>query len=799
MPSDPGTGEDRILRDTDVEGDTSGPVVNLRRPNGSVIGVSRDEAQHLLQLEGYSVEGESAGRARRGEEATREYFTSTGERILTGVEGAARGLSLGLTSGLETERSAQRAQYNPRIALGSEIAGAVAPILLSGGIGAAASGGRLAGAVRGAAAVTPAGLVGRAGTATARALGGGIRGAAAGAAVEGALAAGVGSVARGDAEVVENVLAGAGLGALLGAGAGVIGRGVGKLAGSRAAREAAETAAAAERTTAAKVADSIEELRVAGDDLRTAMTAARRTAAPTAQEATALAAQLRTYGEDVLTAARRRPGTASRLVDASGAPVGSTADDVAAIAEARKALHRSTRALGRANSAARVAAAAPAVLDDAARLGRLIGHTGPAEELVGAVQGLTGRVGAGADSGVRRVSEVLQGKPVEWLARPAVHDAVEAAARAPGGAPVKDAVDRMARALGLEPAGSVRDTLTAAAAAAKNLPKGEAAVLGRSGGVHREKEHLVKRLVKGGVRNAAAGLVQQVAGGGIPGVLARQAAYGVAGYALAGESGAVLAGTLAGMRSGVSQRLAAMVERLGPGMSRGLRSSASPLGLSLTGNWDEDAPRASRAELFKRRANEITGTAPVARDLLYQSSIAADSAAPGLAAGLVEKGGAMLDSLLSNLPRDPGSEVMFFESDWEPSPQQLDAIEDFYQVVSDPLGALERGIEEGATREMARALNEHWPGLVAQMRLMFLDRAPELAKTMDLESRSALSVLLDYPIDPLCSPQGVAFFQAQFTPNEAPPSANQPGPQAGRPAGPGKPVTPTAAQAATDR
>lgn len=102
------------------------------------------------------------------QQANHEKYGTLGQQALTGVEGAARGATIGLsdvaTTGLlgdEYRKGAKARQAeNPTAAIGGEIAGAIAPAILSGGTSAEAEGAGLAGRV---AAYAPSTLVSRAG------------------------------------------------------------------------------------------------------------------------------------------------------------------------------------------------------------------------------------------------------------------------------------------------------------------------------------------------------------------------------------------------------------------------------------------------------------------------------------------------------------------------------------------------------------------------------------------------------------------------------------------------------------
>src|SRR5258708_788478 len=103
--------------------------VTMVRPDGSTLQVSEDDAAHLRVL-GYKDETPEAERGAAVEAATEQYYSTPAQKIKTAAEGAASGLTLGLAdvgfraAGLD---SAERAQYNPGVRLGSEIAGGILP------------------------------------------------------------------------------------------------------------------------------------------------------------------------------------------------------------------------------------------------------------------------------------------------------------------------------------------------------------------------------------------------------------------------------------------------------------------------------------------------------------------------------------------------------------------------------------------------------------------------------------------------------------------------------------------------
>lgn len=198
--------------------------VKLVRTDGTELYVDADKAEKLKVL-GYK-QAEARDINLQAEEAGREeYYSSTGNQVAAGIEGLARGASLGLSDGvLGDDETAARARYNPGIATATEITGAV-----------------LGGMVTG----TPANAIGRAAEGVVGAGGGALRGAARGA-VEGGLFGGAMAADHayldGQPITAEAVLHGMGWNALFGAGLGAVGGGLASRGAKNAAKGAAQEA-----------------------------------------------------------------------------------------------------------------------------------------------------------------------------------------------------------------------------------------------------------------------------------------------------------------------------------------------------------------------------------------------------------------------------------------------------------------------------------------------------------------------------------------------------------------------------
>ncbi len=133
-----------------------GESINILSKSGQPLAVDAENAYDVLNSERATVET-AAQEAQRIEK--QEYGTSVGSELIAAMLGGASGATLGATEFLTartddvfgTELIDEYNKYrrhNPGVYLGANIAGSIAPIALSGGLGLLASGARLAPAAR---------------------------------------------------------------------------------------------------------------------------------------------------------------------------------------------------------------------------------------------------------------------------------------------------------------------------------------------------------------------------------------------------------------------------------------------------------------------------------------------------------------------------------------------------------------------------------------------------------------------------------------------------------------------------
>lgn len=131
------------------------PLVNVIAPSGRTISVEESDLPRL-EAQGYRRESAAEAHAAGVERVAEEQYGSGLANVRAGLEGAARGLTAGLSDvilGYDAEGLRERQERNPVISTGTEIAGAIAPAFFTGG----------AGALGAAARATPAGAIARVG------------------------------------------------------------------------------------------------------------------------------------------------------------------------------------------------------------------------------------------------------------------------------------------------------------------------------------------------------------------------------------------------------------------------------------------------------------------------------------------------------------------------------------------------------------------------------------------------------------------------------------------------------------
>jgi hypothetical protein len=138
-----------------------------------------------------------------------------------------------------------------------------------------------------------------------------------------------------------------------------------------------------------------------------------------------------------------------------------------------------------------------------------------------------------------------------------------------------------------------------------------------------------------------------------------------------------------------------------------------------------------------------------------------------------------LEYLASKIPKRPSIMALQPGPDpWRPSDMQLASFARTVAAVEDPGSVFERAVDGSVTPEDAEALRMAWPEIFEEARTETMMRLADLQKSLPYERRLSLSILYGVPLDPSLDPRVLTILQGHF--------ADEPGTQGG--------VTPPLAQ-----
>lgn len=744
--------------------------VTLVRPDGSTFEADRDDAEHYRAL-GYSPESTEDTHSRNIEAAREEHFTTTGQKVITGLEGFANGLSVGgyttLFGGSEDEQD--RARYNPGTRLGSEIVGAVLPALITDGGTAEASAGSIGRSVLRS---TPSGLLARGAeaaaeattaTKTGHAL---VRGVVEGAAMGGAAEA-TNAKLSGDPVTAEAVVAGMGWGALWGGGLGYLAGKVGVTAekiaaGKTAATEAVEHGAIPEQ--------SWNSFRAVVHDVH-------KTALSTVDEAAAKVASAVPEHPDVLTARvlahvdqmEEAQGALFNRIDVSGGWAKKGAQKF------RNEIYANNRNIAEAVNGSVSKGTGP----DYSRLEELTQRHGV---LMKAMADLTKQAAPelepfvlkaateGAKSlddlkSLRAVADALDRFPftAEGFSKmtPAKMEKVAAAAEAF----IKNAPEELAgqkSAMGkaindlVASAGLSADTLSPAQ---KLRAAHEALRNSKTVGATEEAE----KLRAGGFGSSTAKYV----GGRAASKAAKEGGAGIVGRGLAYEAGSKLVGGLLALKNGVLSTLVSTATKWAPAAAKVggfVGPKLDPLKVRLDGTIEQaDLPR---KQLMLARMQEIREAAPTINDTLYRAVEPIAGSHTELAAQMNRAAVAQFQALASRMPRDHGMAFNRMKSLWSPDAIATEGFARAYEVFHNPVGTAVRWLQNprSITPEGARAMKDFNPELWATLRVEMVSRLsqPGAMDKMTYSEQVGLGQLLDLRIHSTQDPRFIKAQQLMF-------------------------------------
>lgn len=767
------TGEREYLLDADAADairsgaydPAPGETIAITDEYGNYKNVAADDFVDYYSDMGWQGASQEEISSKVKERLLNEEYDTLGQEIITGVEGAARGLTLGASDWVATEFLGvdpndikNRRQVNNRLALGTEIGGSVIPSVLTGGGSLAAKGaiqgakaavglgraGRATAAAKGALAsakakagsalaFTPAGMATRAGRSITAlgegaGLGGRVLAGAAGGAAEGAMfgtGQAISELALSDKPLsAERVVASLGSGALTGAGLGAAFGGalpvVEKVGGA-----AAKATGSALKKGGEYIPAQLKKLIPGGK--KAAQEELELTLPKVVQDA-----------EDYIEAAKRIVTEADDLHMSlkNVIPEQQDANIMMAMELAKEAHKKALKDL-------RKAFPGPSnVLDNELT-------TDAIREII-----------QGSDEGARKLIARIQtyDNSVTHLANAA--DYVEKAAQRymanpatlKGGARALEAGSRLKASL--ENLGKVQ------AKASSGLGDlGDIAAVASAAGYDFEHLPIVSDLP----------FIKYI-------LWYRTIIRGLGKYqsknkmaALLGDSGNAT-GVLANKASDVAS---SVDDGIGKLISGGAKAYTKKAGIPTTIeilNSSHFYPQESKKhkaktkeEAFKRRSDEIMQAASNPDVIRQAVERNLHPAAPDIVQHVVETQIRKVQFLASKLPKDPSGQHLLAKP-WKPSSIELNKFAKYIRAAEDPTTVIADMVNGKLSQEAAETLRVVYPSMFADIQSQLVEQLDTLRDSLSYKERVQLSRLFGVPVDETMTPEFIAAMQAGYSP-----------------------------------
>lgn len=759
-----------------------GDLVNLQRPDGTVLQVTEEDAAQLRAY-GYKDQDTDARDIANVEAAREDYYSSTSQKIKTGIEGLASGMTLGLSdklleatteAGITGEEWRSRSEYNPGTRLGSELVGAIAPSFLSGG------------------ALTPAGALTKgAQVATKSIERAAVRGAARGA-LEGAgfgLGAEIShSALTGDPLTVEGSLAGMGWGAVWGGGLGALGGAIeGRLVKKAGVQVEAEQATKLIDDNYAAFRTSVREAATKADDAFKAVGQEIEVTAGRADAAIKEAGALRkgAFNEPWMEVDQVAKAEKKAAIDAYNDMEKAFAKKDWDAVEAASA--KFEEQVAKLNKVAEgYPFAGPTDVGQFTRFTNSAGTKASQEAFkqikdLGAV-GPTLKTIAETPGGFANMSSGKFEKTAAALETFLKHPAAELAGSQEA---IKATIARMAEQTGISVEGNAVAQLRGIWETAKSVKSAK--------GVE-----AAEKLTRGELPWARRVLVS---GTGV--AAARATGTGWAGYAMGRTIANGLLGVKGAVLGSISNAAAAWAPRAQKAV-RYLAPQGQPLLIRLDGTTDLADKRKSTQELMLDRAREIREAAPRIRDTLYKQLQPINAHYPEYAAALHEQAVNQFIYLYNKLPRDPGNAFNRLESLYKPDALDTAKFGQTYEIFVNPAKVFQDFMQgRRVSASAAEDFSNLWPALFAHARYALIARFsdPAILNKMQYDDQVQMSLLTGIRMHSTMRPEFISQQQQMYTERSQPlPMAAQPGApgsSGGRPSGE-SPYT-TQAQRSTER
>lgn len=755
--------------------------VTLIRGDGSRIEATPEQADRLAIL-GYKPETNEQRLVGIQGSAEEDYYTSAGQQAQAGLEGFASGLTLTGSDYLgDKEGLAKRAQYNPGTRMGTEIVGALLPLVLSRGETGEASAAAITEEGLTAARLGEARTIGKAAqlaptsllSAGAEALAPGktfssavLRGA-----FEGSVYGGLGAADHAYLDdsplTAETVLHGIGWGALIGAGFGAAGHGISSLG----EHEAGITQGVEAKNAAEKVRyeGQVAEAKAAVREPVPEGALKSQAEAPYQALKSEVASLSRGLEDTAAKAEASVKGTMDALFE------GGRANDLAAFGESEPAFLKEVRSLESSFDK----------MNKAAEAGNFKAATEAQASYTSTATGIAKKLGMDLPSPGSALEEYLGSKMVgKELAK--LPPTVEGFARmSPAKLERAAAALEQAEKLGLgnvdaiqqartglnEALGLAGDSeLRATHGAAKTTLKYE----GKPGVEYKEPKEpqtFGRDLKPQEKAEAGGGLLKSAAGyflGGKAWVAAKGLGMGKVGAYTAFKSvkNAVTQGpsVLSALKAGVLGKVAKAAGEYLPAAGKQAAKAGGPVALATTIYGKPDNSSNDPKVLALNRIKELYNLAPTAPDTIYRALQPLSTSQPRLAQTMHAAALGAFQQLLSDAPK--GTPVISkLQNIWKPSDVQAAVFAKQLAVFNAPVDEAIKMVENNDFDLIkAQALKKYSPEIWQNLRVQMLQRLtqPGVMDNMTYNDQIHLSVMLDLPIHSSMQPGNIASSQQIF-------------------------------------
>lgn len=170
-------------------------------------------------------------------------------------------------------------------------------------------------------------------------------------------------------------------------------------------------------------------------------------------------------------------------------------------------------------------------------------------------------------------------------------------------------------------------------------------------------------------------------------------------------------------------------------------------------------------EAFKKRAKELEqlGVNP---DVMGDNiKVSLGPVPPDISDAVLKVQQAKVKFLNSKLPKDPTG-TRLIEKEWKPSTLEMRKFSRYLRAVEEPLTLIDDMKQGRLSREAVEAMRTVYPEMFASIQAQILEGIPELKINMGYRARIQLSRLMDVPVDESMEPEFINLMQEDFKPDE---------------------------------